>query len=333
MNPKSLFKNLFFVLITVAAFQSCRKPAKPGTYQNDQIAADQRKDFHTLNDQMMEGLKANKPRDLEGLMSKEMLEDNSRLRTIELISNRLKEGDYSVLDEFYIVHKPTDTGVQKLNVTNKGLNNYTYTYENNGQEQYIVFFTPKSIPNQYLVTAEFCKLNYGWKLIKLDVGQYTINGKTAPELFKVAKDRYDNKCLAMATAIAEQAGKCINPALTWQYPDVKAMDDFSTKAIEETNRKYQFPYTVAQVNTQPWIFRIFSKKTPQGYFPEIYYISHLKLADTVALKNENANVQKVIAKVIPGIDKDNKLIYYSAFKNMPDGSGTFDHFDMIQKLN
>jgi hypothetical protein len=332
MNPKSLFKNLL-VLITVAVFQSCHKPAKPGTYQNDQIAADQRKNFHDLNDQMMQGLKANKPADLESIMSKDMLDDHGRFRQIELISNRLKEGDYSMLDEFYIVHKPTDTGEQKLNVTNKGLNNYTYTYENNGPEQYIVFFTPKSIPNQYLVTAEFCKLNYGWKLIKLDLGQYTINGKTAPELFKLAQDRYDNKCLAMSTAIAEQAGKCINPSGTWQYPDVKAMDDFSAKAIEETNRKYQFPYTVAQVNTQPWIFRIFSKKTPQGYFPEIYYISHLKLADTVALKNENANVQKVIAKVIPGIDKDNQFIYYSAFKNMPDGSGTFDHFDMIQKLN
>jgi hypothetical protein len=103
--------------------------------------------------------------------------------------------------------------------------------------------------------------------------------------------------------------------------------------ISETNKKYEFPYTISQVSTQPWIFRIFSKRTPQGYFPQIYYISHLKLSDTNALKKENAQVQKVITKIIPGIDKDNKFIYYSAFKNMPDGSAAFDHFDMIEKLN
>jgi len=333
MNPQAFLKHLFFAVIIIGAFQSCHKPAKQGTYQNDQIPADQRKDFHEMTDELMKGLKANKPADLETMMAKEMLADPGRLRLIELISNRLKEGEYSVLDEFYIVHKMTDTGAQKLNVTTKGINNYTYGYEINSPEMYIAFFTPKSIPNQYMVTAEFCKLSYGWKLVKLDLGLYTINGKTAPELFKIAKDRYDNKCLAMATAIAQQAGQCTTPAGTWQYPDVNAIGEFTNKAIEQTNKKYQFPYTVPQVSTQPWIFRIFSKKTPQGVFPQIYYISHIKLADTNALKKENTSIQKVITKVIPGIDKDNKYIYYSAFKNMPDGSAAFDHFDMIEKLN
>jgi len=333
MNPKILFKTLFFISIAVAALQSCHKPVKAGTYQNNQIPEDERKELHSLNDELMQGLKANKPGDLETIMAKEMLADASRLRQIELISNRLKEGTYSIMDEFYIKHKATDTGEQKLNVTDKGVSNYAYTYQNNGQEQYIVFFTPKSIPNQYLVTAEYAKLSYGWKLIKLDLGLYTVNGKTAPELFKLAQDRYTNKCLAMATAIAQQAGQCTTPSGTWQYPDMNAIGSFTDKAIAETNRKYEFPYTVPQVGTQPWIFRIFSKKTPQGWFPQIYYISHIKLADTNAIKKENVNIQKVIAKVIPGIDKDNKMIYYSAFKNMPDGSGSFDHFDMIEKLN
>lgn len=333
MNLKAFLKHLFFAIIVIDAFQSCRKPAKPGTYQNDQIPADQRKDFHDLNDQLMQGLKANKPADLETLMAKEMLSDPSRLRLIELISNRLKEGEYSIHDEFYIVHKLTDAGTQKLNVTDKGINSYTYNYEDNSQEMYIVFFTPKSIPNQYMVTAEFCKLSYGWKLVRLDLNLYTINGKTAPELFEMAKDMYKNKCLAMAGSIANQAMTCIVSDTVFKYSQEKALSRFLDQVEEETNKKYEFPYTVSQVSTQPWIFRIFSKKTPQGYFPQIYYISHIKLADTNALKKENASIQKVITKIIPGIDKDNKYIYYSAFKNMPDGSSAFDHFDMIEKLN
>ena len=113
MNLKPLLKTLFFVSIAVAVLQSCHKPAIPGTYRNDQIPKDQRQIFHTLNDEMLQGLKANRPRDLESVMSKEMLDDHGRFRQIELISNRLKEGEYSILDEFYIVHNATDTGAQQ----------------------------------------------------------------------------------------------------------------------------------------------------------------------------------------------------------------------------
>jgi tricorn protease-like protein len=88
---------------------------------------------------------------------------------------------------------------------------------------------------------------------------------------------------------------------------------------------------VQQVGTQPWIFRVFTKTTPEGVFPQIYYISHIKLADTNAIKKENVNIRKVIGKILPGIDRDTKYVYYAAFKNMPDGSGSFEHFDMIDK--
>ena len=163
-------------------------------------------------------------------------------------------------------------------------------------------------------------------------GEYAVNGKTGPELDKLARQRYAENCLAIATTISQQAGQCLRPSGTWKYPVEQSIGDLTATLINETNRKYEFPYTVTQVGTQPWIFRVFSKTTPQGVFPQIYYISHIKLADTNAIKMENAKIQKVITKILPGVDKDNKYIYFSAFKNMPDGSGTFDHFDMIEKL-
>jgi hypothetical protein len=332
MNHRNLFAKLSFILLAIAVFQSCHKPAKPGIYENDQIESKQRDDFHALNTILLQELKTGKADSASDIMSKDMIDDHGKYRQVELVGNRLKEGDYSVLDEFYIVSAKKDTATQVLKVTNKGINNYEYNYAISTLEQYIVFFVPKGIPNQYMITAEFCKFDYGWKLSKLDLGEYAVNGKTGPELDKLAHQRYDEKCLAVATTIAQQAGQCLRPSGTWKYPDEQAVGDFTGALINETNRKYQFPYTVTQVSTEPWIFRVFSKTTPQGVFPQIYYISHIKLADTNAIKKENANIQKAITKVFPGIDKDNKYIYYSAFKNMPDGSGSFDHFDMIEKL-
>ena len=332
MNLKTFLASLFFFLITVTALQSCHKPAQPGIYQNEQIELAQRNDFHALNTQLLQELKDNKADAMSDIMSKEMIDDHGKYRQVELVSNRLKEGEYSVLDEFYIVSAKKDTVVHKLNVTNKGVNNYEYSYAINTREQYIVFFVPKSIPNQYMITAEFCKFDYGWKLSKLDLGEYAVNGKTGPELDKLAHQRYDKKYLAVATTIAQQAGQCLRPSGAWKYPGEQAIGDFTGSLINETNRKYKFPYTIKGVDTQPWIFRVFSKTTPEGVFPQIYYKSYIKLADTNAIKLENAKIQKVITKILPGVDKDNKYIYYSAFKNMPDGSGSFDHFDMIEKL-
>jgi len=332
MNYRNPLAKLSFILLAIAALQSCHKPAKPGIYRNDRIEAGQRNDFHALNAILLQELKTGKADALADIMSKEMIDDHSKYRQVELVSNRLKEGDYSVLDEFYIVSAKKDTATQVLKVTNKGINNYEYDYAISTQEQYIVFFVPKSIPNQYMITAEFCRFDYGWKLSKLDLGEYAVNGKTGPELDKLAHQRYDEKCLAIATTIAQQAGQCLQPSGTWKYPNAQAIGDFTGALINETNKHYRFPYTIPQVSTQPWIFRVFSKTTPQGVFPQIYYISHIKLADTNSIKKENASIQKVITKILPGVDKDNNYIYYSAFKNMPDGSGAFDHFDMIEKL-
>ena len=109
-------------------------------------------------------------------MSKEMIDDHNKYRQVELISNRLKEGEYSILDEFYVVN--TEKGSKVIKTGNHGINDYQYKYDAITPEMYIVLLVPKSIPNQWMITAEFSKLDYGWKLTKLDLGQYAINGKT-----------------------------------------------------------------------------------------------------------------------------------------------------------
>jgi len=117
MNHRNLLAKLSFILLATAAFQSCHKPAQPGIYQNDQIGSGQRNDFHALNTILLQELKDNKADAMSDIMSKEMIDDHSKYRQVELISNRLKEGDYSVLDEFYIVSAKKDTAVHSIKVT------------------------------------------------------------------------------------------------------------------------------------------------------------------------------------------------------------------------
>ncbi len=91
-----------------------------------------------------------------------------------------------MLDEYYVVNK--DRGEKIIESKNQSINNYSLHYYAETREMYMAFFVPKSIPNKYMISAVYCKFNYGWKLTRLEVSPYTYNGKTAPELyFEVAK--------------------------------------------------------------------------------------------------------------------------------------------------
>lgn len=320
---------LFSLLSLFAVITSCKTP-QPGTWKNDKIEAGKKSDFHELNNQLMEGLKANSPRQLEAVMSKEFINDNGRLRLIELCSNRLKEGDYTVLDEYYIVNK--EQGEQTIETKNQGINNHNLKYSAATREMYIAFFIPRSIPNKYMISAIYCKYNYGWKLNYLELNPYTLNGKTAPELFDMAKKMYAQKYLLDAVNTMELAKVCSRPYERWEYPEEAGMSDLYSKAIAEINMKYVYPFTLNQVPTRPKIFSISTQTTPEGVFPLVYYKSAIKLTDTAALRKENDNIKKVIGKLIPGIDKDKKYVFYNAYNEWPRSDRSVDRYDIVDKL-
>jgi hypothetical protein len=329
MAPKPLLIKLFCLLSIFFVLQSCT-PHEPGTWKNDKIGSSQKDDFNVLNKQLLEGLKANSPRQVEAVMSQAFIEDVNRLRLIELCSNRLKEDTYALLDEYYVVHK--DRGNKTIETKDRSINNYSLHYNADTREMYMAFFVPKSIPNKYMISAVYCKFNYGWKLTRLEVSPYTYNGKTAPELFEEAQKMYDKKYLLDALNDIQLAQTCANPYEGWQYQDESGMGDFHSKVIQEINKKYVYPFTLTQVPTRPRIFSISSQTTPEGVFPLVYYKSTVKLSDAAGLKKENDNIKKVIGKLIPGIDQDKKYVYYDAFNEWPRSDRSVDRVDLIDKL-
>lgn len=320
---------LFAVLAIIFVFESCN-PHETGMWKNDKIESGQRDDFHALNKQLLDGLKANAPRQVEAVMSEVFIQDVNRLRLIELCSNRLKEDSYTLLDEYYVVHK--ERGDKTIETKNRNINNYSLHYNADTREMYMAFFVPKSIPNKYMISAVYCKFNYGWKLTRLEVDPYTYNGKTAPELFEDAKEMYNKKYLLDALNDMQMAQTCARPYEGWRYADENEMDDLQAKIAKEINMKYVYPFTLTQVPTHPRIFSISTQTTPEGVFPLVYYMSKVKLTNTVALKQENDNIKKVIGKLIPGIDQNKKYVYYDAFNEWPRSDRSVDRVDLPDKL-
>ena len=329
MNPRSLLVKFFSLLFIAAALTSC-KPHEPGIWKNDKIESGVREDFHKLNEQVMDGLKTNDRLKMDGLMSKDLIQNSGRLRLIELCSNHLKDGNYTLLDEYYIVNR--DKGDKELKSGDEGINNYSFKYTADTREMYIAFFVPKNIPNRYLISAIYCKFDYGWKISQLEVNPYTFNGKTAPELLDYAKDLFAKNYLVDALNSLQLAQTCVEPCYGWKYPDESKIHDLELKVVDLMNKEYVYPFTLTQVPTHPRIFGISTQRTPDGVYPVVSYMSAIKLKDVKGLQKENDNIKKVIGNVIPGIDQDKKYVYYDAFNEWPKYDRSVDRYEIIDKL-
>jgi hypothetical protein len=329
MNTHPLLIKLFSLLFISSVLISC-KPHEPGIWKNGKIESGTRDDFHKLNDQVMEGLRANDRLKMDGLMSKDLIQNAGRLRLIELCSNHLKDGNYTLLDEYYIVNK--DKGDKTLESADEGINNYSFKYTADTREMYIAFFVPKDIANKYLISAVYCKYEYGWKISQLEVNPYTLNSKTAPELLDDAKDLYAKKYLLDALNNLKMAQECIVPVYGWKYPGEDEIHDLELKVVGQINKKYVYPFTVTQVPTRPRIFGISTQKTADGVYPVVSYLSTVKLKDVKGLQKENDNIKKVIGKIVPGIDQNKKYVYYDAFNEWPKYDRSVDRYEMVDKL-
>lgn len=114
--------------------------------------------------------------------------------------------------------------------------------------------------------------------------------------------------------------------------DEDAIYKFNTEALTTVMAHYKLPLAIQQIPTHPRIWRIRIERTQEGAFPNVNYISTIKLTDTIALKKENEAISKVIGEIFTGIDKNKKYIYYTIYNETLKGIPFRDHYDLRQKL-
>jgi hypothetical protein len=251
------------VLMVVFMFTiiSCTKRS-PGIWMNEDIPAGLHSDFKELNETLISGIKANKPKLVENIMSAAMLQNPNVKRTIELASIRLQQGKSQVFDEFYAVHqfkKP-----QVINARHHGAGSYRMNYMPTERETYFALFTLTSGTNSWMLTATYNKLNYGWKLEDLELNPYTIDGKTCPEWYALAQQKYHKGYLIDALNTLNLARSCSLPNVTWRYTQDDEMSALYSRVINQARAAYPFPVTVKQVASRPQIISVFNSETAEG---------------------------------------------------------------------
>lgn len=327
---------ILFAFLTISFFQSCKEPAT-GIWVNGRINSDIKKQIADLNKKLFKGIMDKDVPAVKSLLSPELLKrSGTRLDTLVNNTSQIYNAkDYDLLDEFYTKHH-IGNFIDSLKTKKGDSTDYVVTYRAMNEEMYTSVMVTKNLPVNCLILAVYGKYGNDWKLNVLQIGEYSIFNKIAPDYYKMAKDLYANGNVLDAAnmlVITSQLGNPVGDFFHYRNEDTMRM--FFSTVINDANNRFPFPVTINQLKTRPQIFAVSPQYTGdaanQGIVPLIKYKTNIKLTDTVALKAENKDLQSIIGVIFKGVDQNNKVIFYQAY-NLADGKPNNQHYGFIQKF-
>lgn len=332
LKQRTMIQRTLLILLTVLTIQSC-KLGTSETSKNENIDKETKEQIKTLNDKLFTAITTNNVNDVRLLMSDALLEKGvENLDTlVNQIFNSFKADSYRILDEYYVHNSTTGIG-NTLPSGISGDNDYIIHYQALNKEMYVSLLLPNGLDNDLLLMVIYGKYGSDWKINILQLGQYSLFSKSAPDYYRLAKACYDKSYLIDAVNYLELAKLCLRPANDFfQYQKEKEINEFHIKIMNEAYSKYQFPLTLDKIASKPKVFRIFPQIMNEGFFPMVYYLTDISLKDTTALKLENEKVKKEVGRLFTGIDQDKKYVIYWAFNEAPDGIKLVEHYGYIDR--
>ena len=324
------------LLLTIFLFglQSC-KLGTSNFVSNEKIDTQIRNEIKSLDKIVVESFFENNPKFIKGIMSDMLLKkDGDKIDDIIHKANNLVDNkEYRILDQYYV--KNTSKGLS--NTVMSGLNDqkdYIIHYKAENKEMFVSLIVIKNGLDEFLITNIYGKYNDGWKLNIIYIGEYTLNGMTAIELYKKAKKQYEKGYIVDAVnnmLLSSQVSKPANEY--WQYQNEHEMKKFYDKVINDAKNKYHFPITLTKIDTKPELLNISPQGMNEGFFPMINYLTKIDLKDTIRTRIENDKIHNLIGTIFKGIDIDKKYIFYKAWNEIPNGKNIKPNYGFVKKMN
>jgi hypothetical protein len=141
---------------------------------------------------------------------------------------------------------------------------------------YLAFFIPKE-KKQDNANLVYAKYDIGWKVNNIAIGYYTQQGKTATELFEIAKIDYAHGYLVNAINNIMLAANCLSGSAYLKAANGEDIKSFSKKIIDEANSKINYPVVLNNIKSKPAIFTI-SSNSKEDRFTQYVLHNHVKIS-------------------------------------------------------
>ena len=313
--------------------QSCISGiTKNEIFQNDKIDPGIRAAIAELDKQVYKNMCENNYEALSRFFSDSLMETMNTdfaQKFMPQIQKVIKDKHYRIFDEFYIKHvKPMDT--VKISSGN-GDNAYAIKFIAPYRESCLSMIVAGDSLNEVMLTLLYSNIKGKWKLSSLKGEDYSLKGRNAIDQYHYAINLEKNGYLVDAENIMALANHCNTPAGTiFNYSNAEEMKRFSDSLMNET--KLLLPYTINEMITKPRVLNIYFEVMDHKFVPMVVYQSSVNVSDTIELKKENDAMQKKMGNIFNGIDKNNSVILYRAYNDLPDGRNNPPYYGYIQRI-
>ncbi len=331
-----MYRGYFQILpvLIVLFLVGCNGTSDRKAYYNDDIPENIQENLNPLNNVVLDAIRSDNPVLISSVLSDNLKDRMSQQRidsNISYVHNLLGGKTYKFLDQVYI---PNTKALAYDSIgAGFGNNRYYIYYEPYNKEVFISLLFPEHSFDEFLITLLYSKYPSGWKLDMIKFGIYRILSKNAVDYYKESVELYAKGHLIDASNSLNIMWQCIRPA--GQYFRYKLDDDMVNMLNFITNElqfAYEFPLAVDTAETSASIFNIYPHRVSGLYYPMIQYHTNVKLYDFAGLEEENKRIQQRIEAMFPGITKNNKLIYYRAYNEIPKGSKRVMHYGFMQMV-
>ena len=320
---------LLLVLVTGSiVISACRSEKEKW---NDDISFEIKNEIKSFNDSIIAAIRENNPQKLKLFFSDRLIDQIGKDldSVVAKMHNTVHSTKYSVLDVYYIKSPKTDSRDTIVNDT-KGDKSYKINFDGTGGETYISLLLHDEDDGQLLMTGIFQKQQGQWKLNAFRIGRYSFFGNTAIDIYNKAKEMYDKGDVMDAANIIALAKQPLTPAFQFfQYSKDLEIKEFARKVLTEVDTVFRFPNLIGELKTEPTIYNIRPLPMMEGIFPVITYGTKINLSDTVSVKKENDALQILIGQLFPGIEKNNKFVFFQAYQQTPGGLKPEAHLEFV----
>jgi len=323
------------VFMCVMFFSCTRGISGAGVFKNEKIEPALRASMEKMNLQVYEYLREDNYEMLSQLFSdslKSRIQPAFEQKFLPQIQKVVRGRAYKKFDDFYIKRQnPKDT----IHIASgKGDNAYQLKFIVPDKEIFVSMVTSGDSMNEVMITLIYVKDNGKWKILNLIGEDYSLNRMDAIAAYKYSQKLETCGDLMDAYNIQTLSDHCMNPGGgIFTFDKAAEMRQYSDSLLAKTKARYTFPVSVSQMASKPSIFNIHYEVVDHHFAPMIMYITTVKVSDTVELKKENNEMQKIVGSLFTGIDKYNRALLYRAYNEMPDGKNDPRYYGYIQRLN
>ncbi|MES2702439.1 MAG: hypothetical protein V4649_07365 [Bacteroidota bacterium] len=301
-------------------------------YRDDNIDPKVRFAVGAVNDKILGCLSTNDYTALEPLLCDELNKtQGTEFKTDMLprLQPALAGCKYRRLHEYYVT---TTKSATPVHLAEPEPDAYEFNVNTRTKETYIALVLADNKDYSMLLTFVYGKYDGKWKLNIMHVDDYSVKHKNAAALYEHSKQLEMKGHVLDATAYASLAAKCTSPSNVYlKYKIAPEIKQYQQRLDARLNSKYHFPIPVTALKSEPKILGLQYVYAEGPSTPLVSYKTSININDTVTLKAENEKIHAEIGKVLHGLDKNNSVIMYHAYNDIPTGNGE-RRFGMMHRI-